>query len=154
MLWKSKEKKQLMIASKNVEVREKAIYSSMNFIMHCLLQLILTRWRWSNIMMMRSDKNERNKISTQLLNTISHDWEKSYSLSYYWRWRVRWVLMQALRQWIIAYAAWRINSWRWREAKFIMQSCFSLKQYLHLWAHSMRTQHVWIIIALRQWMQW
>ena len=29
------------------------------------------------------------RISIQLLNTISHDWEKSYSLSHCWRWRTR-----------------------------------------------------------------
>ena len=34
-----------MIASKNIEVKKKVIYLSMNFITHCLLQLILTRQR-------------------------------------------------------------------------------------------------------------
>ncbi len=56
------------IASKNVEVKRKAIYSSVNLIMHCLLQIILTRWRWSNIMMMRSDKRNKNFYSTVKYN--------------------------------------------------------------------------------------
>ncbi len=93
------------------------------------------------------------KISTQLLNTISHDWEKSYSLFHCQRRRVRWVLMQALRWWVIISAAWCIDSWRWRKTKFIMQSCFLMKQYLHLRACSMKARHVWIIAALKRWTQ-
>ncbi len=66
---------------------------------------------------------------------------------------MRWVLMQALKQWFIAYAAWCINSWRWHETEFIMQLCFLTKQCLHLRACLMKAQHVWVIAALRQWMQ-
>ncbi len=98
-------------------------------------------------------KTKEVRIFTQLLNTISHDWKKSYSLSHYWRWRARQVLMQALRQWIIISAAWYIDSWRWREIEFIMQSCFLTKQYLHLRARLMRTQHVWVVAALKRWTQ-
>ncbi len=47
--------------SENIEVKRKAIYSSMNLIMHCLLQLKLTRWRRSDVMMMKSDKNEKSE---------------------------------------------------------------------------------------------
>jgi len=42
-------------------VKRRTIYSSVNLIMHCLLQLILTRWRWNDVMMMKSDENERSK---------------------------------------------------------------------------------------------
>ncbi len=50
-----------MIASENIEVKKKAIYSSVNLIMHCLLQLILMRQRRSNMIMTRSDKNEKDE---------------------------------------------------------------------------------------------
>ncbi len=105
-------------------------------------------WRWQEVTRMR-----RVRISTQLLDTISHDWEKSYSLFHCRRWRARRVLMQALKRWVIISAARRIDSWRWRETEFIMQSCFLTKQYLHLRARSMRARHVWIIAALRRWTQ-
>ena len=74
--WKNEEKKQSMIASKNVEVKKKVIYSSANLIMHCLLQLILTRWRWSDVMMIKSDENERNE---NLYSTVKYNltcWER------------------------------------------------------------------------------
>ncbi len=82
--WKSKEKKWSMIASKNVEVKRKAIYLLMNLIMHCLLQLILTRQRWSDVMMIRSDENEKDK---SLYSTVKYNltcWEEkplTFSLS-------------------------------------------------------------------------
>ncbi len=98
-------------------------------------------------------RTRKMRISTQLLDTISHDWEKSYSLSHCRRWRVRRVLMQALRRWVIVSAARCIDSWRWRETEFIMQSCFLTKQYSHLRARSMRAQHVWVVAALRRWTQ-
>ncbi len=40
---KNEEKKQSMIASKNIKVKKEVIYSSANLIMHCLLQLTFTR---------------------------------------------------------------------------------------------------------------
>ncbi len=98
-------------------------------------------------------RTRETRISTQLLDTISHDWEKSYSLFHCRRWRVRRVLMQALRRWVIVSAARRIDSWRWRETEFITQSCFLTKQYSHLRARSMRARHVWVIAALRRWTQ-
>ena len=64
-------------------------------------------------------RTRKVRISTQLLDTISHDWEKSYSLFYCQRWRARRVLMQVLKRWVIISAARRIDSWRWREAEFI-----------------------------------
>ena len=87
-------------------------------------------------------RTRKMRISTQLLDTILHDWEKSYSLSHCWRRRVRRTLMRALRQWVIISAARCIDSWRWRETEFIMQSCFLTKQYSHLRARSMRARHV------------
>ncbi len=72
-------------------------------------------WQQQEVMRMKE-----MKVSTQLLNTISHDWKKSYSLSHYQRWRTRWVLMQVMRWWIIISAVWCIDSWRWREVEFIM----------------------------------
>ncbi len=71
-------------------------------------------WWWQEV-----TRTRRARISTQLLDTISHDWEKSYSLFYCRRQRARRVLMQALKQWVIISAAQRIDSWRWREAEFI-----------------------------------
>ncbi len=71
-----------MIADKNVEVKKKVIYSSANLIMHCLLQSILTRWRWSNMMTTRSDKNER---SENFYSTVRYNFtwlkEKLFTLS-------------------------------------------------------------------------
>ena len=61
--------------------------------------------------------------------------------------------MQALRWWVITYAAWRINSWRWHKTEFIMQLCFLTKQYSHLRARLMKAQHVWVVAALRRWTQ-
>jgi hypothetical protein len=58
-----------------------------------------------------------------------------------------------MRCWIITHAARCIISWRERETRFITQSCFSLKQCLHLRARSMRAQHMWIITTLRWWTQ-
>ncbi len=55
--------------------------------------------------------------------------------------------------WFIACVTWCIEIWRWREAEFIMQSCFSSKQCSHLWAHLMKARHMWIITALRWWTQ-
>jgi hypothetical protein len=49
-------------------VKKKAIYSLMNLVMHCLLQMILTRWRWSNAMMTRSDEKNENLYSTVRYN--------------------------------------------------------------------------------------
>ncbi len=59
-----------MIADKNVEVKREAIYSSVNLVTHCLLQLILTRRRWSDMMITRSDKNERNE---SLYSTVKYN---------------------------------------------------------------------------------
>ncbi len=59
-----------MIASKNVEVKKKAIYSSANLITHYLLQLIFTRWRWSDVMTTRSDKNEKDE---NLYSTVRYN---------------------------------------------------------------------------------
>ncbi len=59
-----------MIISENIKVKKKAIYSSVNLVMHCLLQSILTRQRRSNMMMMRSDENERNE---NLYSTIRYN---------------------------------------------------------------------------------
>ncbi len=59
-----------MIANENVKVKRKAIYSLVNLIMHCLLQSTLTRWRRSNMMMTRSDKNEKNK---NLYSTVKYN---------------------------------------------------------------------------------
>jgi len=42
-------------------VKKEIIYSSMNLIMHCLLQLILMRWRWSDVMTMKSNENKKSK---------------------------------------------------------------------------------------------
>ncbi len=95
-------------------------------------------------------RTKETRISTQLLDTIFHDWKRSYSLFHCWRRRVRRVLMRTLRRWVIARAARRIDSWRWRETEFIMQSCFSSKQYSHLRARSMRARHVWVVTALRR----
>ncbi len=69
-----------MIASENIEVKKKAIYSSVNLIMHCLLQLTLTRRRWSNVMTTRSDENER---SENLYSTVKYNliWLKEKSLT-------------------------------------------------------------------------
>ena len=49
-------------------MKKKAIYSLMNLVMHCLLQMILTRWRWSNAMMTRSDEKNENFYSTVRYN--------------------------------------------------------------------------------------
>ncbi len=104
-------------------------------------------WQWKVM------RTKEARIFIQLLNTILHDWKKSHSLSHCQRWRVRQVLMQALRWWFIACAAWCINSWRWYKIEFIMQLCFLMKQCLHLQAHLMKTWHVWVVAALRQWTQ-
>ncbi len=83
-LWKNEEKKQLMIASENVEVKKRAIYSSVNLITHCLLQLILTRQRWSDVMITKSDEDEKSK---SFYSTVKYNltcWEKkllTFSLS-------------------------------------------------------------------------
>ncbi len=50
--------------------------------------------------------------------------------------------MQALKWWFIIHAAWYIDSWKWCKTEFIMQLCFFTKQYLHLQARLMKTQHV------------
>ncbi len=102
-------------------------------------------WRWQEV-----TKTREMRTSTQLLDTISHDWKKSYSLSHCQRRRARRVLMRTLKRWIIVSAAWRIDSWRWRETEFITQSCFLTKQYSHLRARSMRARHVWVVAALRR----
>ncbi len=70
MLWKNEEKKRSMIASKNIEVKGKAIYSSVNLVTYCLLQSILIRRRWSNMMTTRSDKDERDK---SLYSTVKYN---------------------------------------------------------------------------------
>jgi len=81
-LQKSKEKKQSMTASENIEVKKKAIYSSVNLITHCLLQSTLTRWRQSNVIIMRSDENEKDE---SLYSTVKYNFtwlkEKSLTLS-------------------------------------------------------------------------
>ncbi len=79
---KNEEKKQSMIASKNIKVKRKAIYLSANLVMHCLLQSTLTRWRWSNVITTRSDKNEK---SENLYSTVKYNFiwlkEKLLTLS-------------------------------------------------------------------------
>ncbi len=50
-----------MIADENIEVKEKIIYSSINLIMHCLLQMIFMKWSWSDVTMTRSDENEKDE---------------------------------------------------------------------------------------------
>ncbi len=71
-----------MIASENIEVKKKAIYSSANLIMHCLLQLTFTRRRRSDVMTTRSDKNKKDE---SLYSTVRYNltWlrEKSLTLS-------------------------------------------------------------------------
>ncbi len=71
-----------MITSENIKVKKKAIYSSANLITHCLLQLILTRRRWSDVTTIKSDKNERNE---SLYSTVRYNltWlrEKLFTLS-------------------------------------------------------------------------
>ncbi len=69
-LQKNEEKKWSMIISKNIKVKRRVIYSSVNLIMHCLLQSILTRWRWSNMIIMRSDENEKDK---NLYSTVKYN---------------------------------------------------------------------------------
>ncbi len=59
-----------MIIDKNIEVKAETIYSSANLVTHCLLQSILTRWRWSNVMMIRSDKDEKSK---SLYSTVKYN---------------------------------------------------------------------------------
>ncbi len=59
-----------MITSENIEVKKKAIYLSVNLVTHCLLQSILTRWRWSNVMITRSDKDERDE---SLYSTVKYN---------------------------------------------------------------------------------
>ncbi len=78
---KNEEKKQSMITSENVEVKKKAIYSSVNLVTHCLLQSILTRWRWSNVIMIRSDENER---SENFYSTVKYNltWLKEKLLTF------------------------------------------------------------------------
>ncbi len=99
----------------------------------------------------RQKVTKEAKTSTQLLNTISHDWRKSYSLFHCWRRRTRRVQVSTSRQWFITCMTWCIEIWRWHKTEFIMQSCFSSKQCLHLQACSMRTWHMWVITALRWW---
>ncbi len=79
--------------------------------------------QWQEVTKMR-----RARIFTQLLDTISHAERENYSLSHCQRWRVRWFQEWAMKCWIIACAAWCIISWRKHETRFIMQSCFSMKQ--------------------------
>ena len=71
-----------MITSENIKVKKKAIYSSVNLVMHCLLQSTLTRWRWSNMMMIKSDKKKRNE---SLYSTVRYNFtwlkEKSFTFS-------------------------------------------------------------------------
>ncbi len=59
-----------MIASENIEVKKKVIYSSANLITHCLLQSRFTRWKQSDVMMTRSDENERSK---NLYSTVKYN---------------------------------------------------------------------------------
>ena len=98
-------------------------------------------------------KTRETRVSTQLLNTISHAEEKNYSLSHCWRRRTRWSRAWVMRCWINARATWCIVSWREREARFITQSCFSSKQCSHLQARSMKARHVWVVTTLRRWTQ-
>ncbi len=95
-------------------------------------------------------KTREMKVSTQLLNTISHAERKNYSFFHCQRRRARWFQAWAMRCWINARAAWCIISWRERKTKFITQSCFSLKQCSHLRARLMRARHVWVITTLRR----
>ncbi len=68
--WKNEEKKQSIIASKNIEVKKEVIYLSANLVMHCLLQLILMRRRRSDVMTTRSDKNEKDE---NLYSTVKYN---------------------------------------------------------------------------------
>ncbi len=58
-----------------------------------------------------------------------------------------------MRCWVITCTTWCIISWREHKTRFIMQSCFSLKQCSHLRAHLMRARHMWIITTLKWWTQ-
>jgi len=61
-------------------VKKEAIYLSVNLVTHYLLQIILTRWRWSDVMMMKSDKKDENFYLTIKYNLT---WlkEKLFTLS-------------------------------------------------------------------------
>ena len=68
-----------MIANENVEVKRKAIYSSVNLVTHCLLQSTLTRRRQSNMMITRSDKNEKDENFYSIVR-YNFTWLKEKSL--------------------------------------------------------------------------
>ncbi len=95
-------------------------------------------------------KTRETRVSTQLLDTISHAERENYSLFHCRRRRARQFQAWAMKCWINARAAWRIVSWRRREARFITQSCFSSKQCSHLRARSMRARHMWVVTTLKQ----
>ncbi len=73
----------------------------------------VTWWQWKVM------KTREMRISTQLLNTISHAERKNYSLFHCWRRRARWSQAWVMKCWVIVHAAWCIISWRRRETKFI-----------------------------------
>jgi len=81
-LQKSEEKKWSTITSENIKVKKKAIYLSVNLITHCLLQSILMRWRWSNMITVKSNKNEKDE---NLYSTVRYNFtwlkEKLLTLS-------------------------------------------------------------------------
>ena len=78
------------------------------------------------------------RAPTQLLDTTSHDWGRSYSLSHCRRRRARRALVRALGRWATARAARRTDSWRWRGAGSTTQACFPPEQYPHLRARPPR----------------
>ncbi len=60
-------------------MKKKVIYLSANLVMHYLLQSILTRQRWSDMMMTRSDENEKDE---SLYSTVKYNltcWEENYT---------------------------------------------------------------------------
>jgi len=62
-------------------VKKRVIYLSVNLVTHCLFQSTFTRWRWSNVTMMRSNKNERNE---NLYSTVKYNltWLREKSLTF------------------------------------------------------------------------
>ncbi len=67
--------------NENIKVKKKVIYLSVNLVMHCLLQLILMRWRWSDMTTIRSDENERDE-SFYLTVKYNFTWLKEKLLTF------------------------------------------------------------------------
>ncbi len=95
-------------------------YSSANLVTHCLLQSVLTRRRRSGARRRGVAGTRGARAPTQPLDTTSHDWGGSYSLSHCRRRRAR----RALVRWATARAARRTDSWRWRGAGSTTHPCF------------------------------